>query len=326
MKRFFISESIKEIADKYLKLIDHDNRVFHHPKKELEKLIQGIPNNITTDPYIRYVQKIIDDWENLIILLPSEFEKKYSEFNAILDETHLSKRIWGNDKSCFYEKVVKAMRYDYVQDIVYPQIMNQLGVKTCSYCNAQYAFAIKKGKDYYRNYEIDHWKPKSIYPFLSTSFYNLQPCCSSCNRKKNTKPASFHLYTEKETEDLNPMHFSISPKGESLYLISHDINNLEILFDCKSNDELLRNEEDLFHISTLYQAHRDVVEELIWKKNIYNDIFKQIYYDEFKSLLFTESDFRRFIVGNYTDLIDVHKRPLSQMVHDISIDLGLIKE
>ena len=62
------------------------------------------------------------------------------------------------------------------------------------------------------------------------------------------------------------------------------------------------------------------------EKNIYNDTFKQIYYHDFKSLQLTESDFKRFIVGNYTDLIDVHKRPLSQMVYDISKDLGLIND
>lgn len=326
MKRFFISGTIKEIADKYLKLINQDNKRFQHPKIKLEKLIRTIPHNTITDPYIEYLKKIIKDWEGLIVLLPSKFEDSYNEFNDILDSNKLSSKLWGEKKPSFYEKVVEAMRYDYVQNIVYPQIMKLLGVKTCTYCNAQYAFAIQKGKDLYINYEIDHWKPKSIYPFLSTSFYNLQPCCSSCNRKKKTKTALFHLYTEKESEDLNPMHFSLSREGEILYSTSHDINKLEILFDCKSDKDLLENEENLFQISTLYQAHRDVVEELIWKKYIYNDIFKQIYYDEFKSLRFTESDFRRFIVGNYTDLIDVHKRPLSQMVHDISIDLGLIKE
>lgn len=62
------------------------------------------------------------------------------------------------------------------------------------------------------------------------------------------------------------MHFSISPEGEILYLVTHDFNNLKILFDCKSNNDLWENEENLFQISTLYQAHHDMVEELIWKK------------------------------------------------------------
>ena len=194
MKRFFISDSIKKIADKYLNLLDHDNRGFQHPKKKLKKLIETIPNNTITNPYVLYVQKIIKDWNELIVLLPSKFEDSYNEFNKILDSSKLSNRLWGENMSSFYEKVVEAMRYDYVQNIVYPQIMKLLGVKTCTYCNAQYAFAIQRGKYLYKNYEIDHWKPKSIYPFLSTSFYNLQPCCSSCNRKKKTKTALFHLY------------------------------------------------------------------------------------------------------------------------------------
>ena len=88
----------------------------------------------------------------------------------------------------------------------------------------------------------------------------------------------------------------------------------------------MENEENLFQISTLYQAHRDVVEELIWK-----NIYTMIFLSRFIMMNLSPYGLRRaisgdFIVGNYTDLIDVHKRPLSQMVHDISIDLGLIKE
>ena len=324
MKRFFISDSIKKLADDYLDLLNQEKGV--HPTDKLKELIKKIPNNTTTLPYISYVKKIIKDWKKLIVLLPSDFDKTYSEFNEILDSSNLSEKLFGEKKSCFHEEVVKAMKYNHVQKTIYPQIMQKLKIKACTYCNAQYAFAIQNGKDNYINYEIDHWKPKAIYPFLSTSFFNLQPCCSSCNRKKKTKTALFHLYTENENDDLNPMHFSISPEGEILYLVTHDFNNLKILFDCKSNNDLWENEENLFQISTLYQAHHDMVEELIWKKYIYNDTFKQIYYHDFKSLQLTESDFKRFIVGNYTDLIDVHKRPLSQMVYDISKDLGLIND
>ena len=182
----------------------------------MEKLIETIPDNTITNPYVQYVQKIIEDWDELIVLLPSKFEDSYNEFNDILDSRKLSNRLWGEKKPSFYEKVVEAMRYDYVQNIVYPQIMKLLGVKTCTYCNAQYAFAIQKGKDLYINMRLIIGNQSQSIRFYLLLFYNLQPCCSSCNRKKKIKIALFHLYTEKESEDLNPMHFSLSREGEIL--------------------------------------------------------------------------------------------------------------
>ena len=106
MKRFFISDSIKEIADKYLNLLDHDNRGFQHPKIKLKELIRTIPNNTIINPYVQYVQKIIKDWDELIVLLPSKFEDSYNEFNDILDSRKLSNRLWGKKKPSFYEKSI----------------------------------------------------------------------------------------------------------------------------------------------------------------------------------------------------------------------------
>lgn len=42
--------------------------------------------------------------------------------------------------------------------------------------------ASKNGNGYY---DLDHGKPKAKYPYLCTSFFNLQPACPSCNRKKS---------------------------------------------------------------------------------------------------------------------------------------------
>ena len=104
MKRFFISDSIKKIANKYLNLLDHDNRGFQHPKKKLKKLIETIPDNTITNPYVQYVQKIIEEWDKLIVLLPSKFEVSYNEFNKILDSSKLSNRLWGENMSVFMKR------------------------------------------------------------------------------------------------------------------------------------------------------------------------------------------------------------------------------
>lgn len=90
-----------------------------------------------------------------------------------------------------YKEIVEAMRYDYVQKSVYPKIINQLGIKTCVYCNAQYAFSYDNGKDSFQNYEIDHWMPKSKYPYLCTSFSIFSRVAPSVINRNQARMISF---------------------------------------------------------------------------------------------------------------------------------------
>lgn len=75
----------------------------------------------------------------------------------------------------------------------------------------------------------------------------------------------------------------------------------------------------------LYKAHKDIAEELLWKKYVYNHVIRDIYRDLFKELGFVDADFNRFILGNYDKIDDIHKRPLSKMTQDIARQLGIIK-
>ena len=107
------------------------------------------------------------------------------------------------------------------------------------------------------------------------------------------------------------------------YLATHDRDMLRIIFS--SNEPGLKDNMDaLFHISTQYQAHKEMVEELIWKEQIYNSTILDIYKDNFKQLGFKQTDFNRFILSNYDKDEDILKRPLAKMVQDIAKQLGII--
>lgn len=58
----------------------------------------------------------------------------------------------------------------------------KLGIKACVYCNASYTVATDDDR---ATFQIDHSYPKSKYPFLCTSFFNLQPSCMHCNQIKS---------------------------------------------------------------------------------------------------------------------------------------------
>lgn len=118
--------------------------------------------------------------------------------------------------------------------------------------------------------------------------------------------------------------FSINNVSCAQYLLSHNRDVLRIAF-ASDEDGLKENMEQLFGISHQYQAHKDIVEEILWKSKIYNKTILDIYQDSFKELGFRKSDFNRFVLSNYDREEDILKRPLSKMMQDIAKQLGIIK-
>lgn len=324
MRRILIDDRVRGIAKSFKDFLENGlGGKYKSPKTHLGELA----NNPLLNPQQKqYVQLIISEWDNLIVLEPP-FDVTIQKFESIFATDKIATEELGNNPKSpilLYKEIVKAMRYDYVQEKVYPKIINQLGIKTCVYCNAQYAFSYDNGKDSFQNYEIDHWMPKSKYPYLCTSFFNLQPSCPKCNKSKSSKDdiLPFCLYTH-DGSKLNPFDFSILHLSCAQYLATHDRDMLRIIFSSKEPG-LKDNVDTLFHISTQYQAHKDVVEELIWKKQIYNSTILGIYKDNFKQLGFKQTDFNRFILSNYDKDEDILKRPFAKMVQDIAKQLGII--
>lgn len=324
MRRIFIDDRVRGIAKSFKIFLEKGlGGKYKSPKKHLGELANNPQLSFKQQ---QYVKLIINEWDNLIVMEPP-FDNTIKKFETLFPADKISTEQFGIDPKSpkfLYKEIVGAMRYDYVQEKVYPKIINQLGIKTCVYCNAQYAFSYDNGKDSFQNYEIDHWMPKSKYPYLCTSFFNLQPSCPKCNKSKSSKDdiLPFCLYTHNGNK-LNPFYFSILHVSYAQYLATHDRDMLRIIFSSKEQG-LKDNMDALFHISTQYQAHKEMVEELIWKKQIYNSTFLDIYKDSFKQLEFKQTDFNRFILSNYDKDEDILKRPFAKMVQDIAKQLGII--
>lgn len=317
MRRILIDDNTKRLAVDFKSRLNvskgnHVNPI--HKLKDLKKKLAASPQQY------QYIQKIIDEWDSLIVAEP-DFDNIISEFEEIIPRNDIETLKVGDTE--LYKLIVDAMEYDYVQTSIYPDFMRELGIKTCVYCNAQYALYAKDKRYEFTGYQLDHWKSKSKYPYLCTSFFNLQPCCAHCNQMKLQKDADFNLYTHDGTA-LNPMKFFIPDALMARFLCTHDCNDLEIWYDCE-NEALKENHEETFHIKTQYLAHKDVAEEIIWKKQIYNSTFLEIYRETFKKLGFSPVQFNRFIIGNYDKPGDVLKRPLAKMTQDIARQLKIIK-
>ncbi len=256
-----------------------------------------------------------DSLKELITCPPEklyDLVKKYQKSAPnILDTTdNLNRLLYGIFINTEYTK--KLDKWKFIQ---------RINIDTCPYCNRNYIYSLTKKSKI--KPEIDHYYPKSKYPFFGLSFYNLIPSCQTCN--------GFGAKEEKDPKS----HKMLSP-----YLI--DIKDFKFTFDLKHIDLIsplegksavnvklkkkISGNNNVFKLSKLYRKHEDHALELIVKSELeYSDGYRE-YLNGFKGLNFSKAEIDRLLIGNYTDPRELHKRPLSKLYRDIAIELGLIVE
>ena len=331
MKRILITPEIEQMVDNFSTTLFVGGK---KPKDNLLLLETILRAKRTGIKYADYVHEIYDNYTDILKLKPSEFEYyKTNHFSSLTDDELKApvpgfSRMKEIGKKKFYELVVKAMQYKELQKKDIRPYIRKLGIKTCVYCNAQYAVTTSKNKGQRVTYQLDHFKPQSEYPVLCTSFFNLQPSCVHCNQSKSNNPALFGLYTE-DHNDLYPFLFHVDRKSIIKYMLSHNCENLNIKLDVKprnsQNMRLLKNHQDRFHIDKIYSEFTDVAEDIIWKAKIYNKTYRDQLIREFKKLFpYGIIDFPRFFYGFYTNKEETLKRPLTKLMQDFAKEMGLL--
>lgn len=322
MRRILIDEKVKKTARKYaMNLFKKRADNFEKPLTRLKKLSESLCKEEQV-PYKLYVDNIISFYDEIILLKPNDFEKFKKEKFNMLKDNQLSVLIPGFPKAKkFYEAVVDSMRYHEVQKAEIRPYMKELGLNTCIYCNASYAVATDDRK---ATFHVDHWLPKSEYPFLCISFFNLYPACMHCNQLKSKKTTcNFCLYTD-NSDLLDPFKFSIDDKSIIKYML---FNNADLLKVNLKSDKFPKDAEehfDSFHLGGLYSQFSDEIEEIIWKAKIYNESYRnQLLAAYNKNFPFNMHAFKRFYLGFYPDAKDVHKRPLTLLKQSIAKEMGL---
>ena len=139
--------------------------------------------------------------------------------------------------------------------------LKSLNTTICPYCNADTIFATtvtKDGKDVNIRSTLDHYYPKSKYPFLSISLYNLIPACNRCN--SNIKGV-VDLSIEKHTHPYNDnFHDGITFQQKILNTSGFygKLDGFEIELEKNNNDPILANRADntarFFSVTQIYNA------------------------------------------------------------------------
>jgi len=299
---------------------------FETQKIEILRRIKAIKNSKSisrkkkkyrvTKQIKQLLEKLLDEQKLKSILLAEpneliEIIKKY-ENNQNLKKARYTKEALHN----ILYRIFVDYGYEKIDKL---KCIDNIGLGSCPYCNRNYVFTTsKKGSI---KPEIDHFYPKSLYPYLACSYFNLIPSCPTCNGfgAKEAKD-TFNDYPISNPYTIKPIDFQFSITLQKVDFIDdvkkeqYDFTNFEI--EINGNESNI----ELFKLRELYKQHKDIVLELLIKKAYY----PQSYINELSKFGFSQDEIYRYLFSNYNQDEDLHKRPLSKLVRDISEELGLI--
>ena len=156
-----------------------------------------------------------------------------------------------------------------------------LNLKVCPYCNREYINTVDRIKlDNETELkgvrpDFDHFFPKSKYPFLSCSIFNLIPACKFCNQLKSDKYSDGRLIYPFEEEFGEQGRFEIDfdtgidiktlnmEKDINLKLNSSNDLSSSSLARNKIKKELIDNSNKAFRLIDIYNTHQDQIKEFI---------------------------------------------------------------
>lgn len=206
-------------------------------------------------------------------------------------------------------------------------LADHLKVNTCVYCNGNYTFTVSSTFKKITRPQFDHFFSQEEYPLLRLSFYNLIPCCSSCNgptlkgRTKLNLIEYLHPYLEGYGTDAN---FTYIPHDYEAAVGKNNNLTIKILEKNLASRNKIARQKALFKIEEIYNSHLDHVQEIIFKthstKGNYINILRHFFGGKI-----SEKDIYRLALGNYCEEDELDKRVLAKLTRDIALESKLIK-
>ncbi|MGG7198541.1 HNH endonuclease [Clostridium butyricum] len=229
------------------------------------------------------VYEAYDDKKNII---PKNKLVKYSQFNILYN--------------IFDNKLEKQW------------LIEELGINVCPYCNRNFINNLGKKT----SAQLDHFFPRSKYPIFALSICNLIPSCYSCNHIKSSNEIEVSPYDNKYNFDKS-IRFSYTPKSYNYF---NDYNQLDIEI---ISEKAIQKNIDTMNIDEGYKIHRDYVQEILKKAELYNNYKLKEYLNNYKNLFSSEEEILRIVFGNYVNLELLGNRPLAKLTKDILDELGI---
>tara|TARA_R110000868_G_scaffold29420_9_gene109470 strand:- start:510 stop:1565 length:1056 start_codon:yes stop_codon:yes gene_type:complete len=307
--------STKELSYKSTKTVENKIKKFLFTDKNLLNVICGEPKDIISlndDFYKCVLTKThydqLDDYFKL-----TEKERKLGKYKVIYDLlVDISK---GFDYDNWFTNLKSSDDYSGYH------LAENLNLRSCAYCNRTYTTTIrdrKKGK--LMRPQFDHWYPKSKFPLLALSFFNLIPSCYTCNsivKSDTILELKNHIHPYVDLEQTNEFSFGY------FYVKSLDRYRVYIEYD-KNKTIKAYNTLRLLKVDQMYNAHLPELSDLIKIKEAYSDTYIKKIQGLFPSIQLNKNEIHRILFGTELDVKDFHKRPLSKFKSDILKKLEII--
>lgn len=205
------------------------------------------------------------------------------------------------------------------------QLLKDMDVNVCPYCNRIYTVTLTE-KGHRSRPQFDHYLSKSKYPYFAISLLNLIPCCGLCNQAKSNKEDQI-LYPYFEEMGTDVM-FRTKAENGLTYLTGCPSAEDEFSIELEETDsisselqEKVQKSKDVFHLTQLYNEHKDYVLYLYRKRYMFSDEYLQMICDSFPEMAGKFDELKGLLY-----LMDLEKeqwgrRPLAKLTHDIDLQI-----
>ncbi len=207
-----------------------------------------------------------------------------------------------------------------------------LNVNVCPYCGRAFTTTVKKsGESYIRTNQVDHYLPKTVYPWLSLSIWNWIPVCGSCNLHKSNKEERFLYPYQEEMGDI--YRFATRSTRGMDYLVGakDSEDNYDIVLEPTVDPSTLpqeykdriQNEVAIIGTRELYSSHKDYVCNIFRQRYIYGNPFIESLtkLDLFNS----KEDVLAMMYFKRIDEESIGNSPLDKLTRDINHEIDVLQ-
>lgn len=240
-------------------------------------------------------------WERYRSHMKKQYESEYGFLDEVFD----------------YELIDRETKWN---------IVDELDVSVCPYCNRQYINNIIEQGAKRATADIDHFYYKAVFYLWKMSLYNFVPSCKICNSlfklqtnmdipypylEEYSNSAVFDIKGGKELIDLKDL-FAWDDNGEIYLKYDGEIDKIN----------KIKREADLFQIEALYGIHKGFANQLRYKKRV---LGPQMIAWTIESILDTNVTknidktnlIKMILYGIDVENIDCKKQPLGKLMKDI---------
>ena len=286
-------------------------------KKYLELLKKIIDKGkdfiIQKELFLDYENKEID---KIIKIMKKKNKKSKSILEIRFEKLNISEEYLPNQLFCY--KKLQTGNKDWNRH----KLLSLIGIEICPYCQRNYISSYEEKT----TADLDHFYPKSLYPFLALSLYNFIPSCQICNsRFKGDKDTRDSVYLYEEGFDELGVKFRTSEEvivkileeGYSDFSVKINYENLKD----EKNKEKIKNSIRNLGLDKVYEkSHNQYIQNLLYNIEKYPENYLENCVEIFES----DVDKKKQLEEYFKDIVKEPYRkriengePLAKLTKDI---------